>query len=615
MRLPLLLALTVLAGTASLAQPGPHQKPKESRFQRQAPFPSLPTVTLDAVGNGWGVAQTWARAKNLQGRILWVDGTANLERVSSEPKIVNLVNRIAEVGFNTIVFDVKPIVGYTLYPSKLTDKLTTWKGQNLPKDFDPLKFMARECKRRGVTLLVSLNAFSEGHRIAKEALAGNRQDFGPKAGPGYDLPDQQTVLYEPVLEARVPFSSETYPIDPSTDRMPTSDRAISVITRADRTKNPPARAVGVVIDDRGAVIMIRTTETWDITAVPENGSLLVGVGKAGEYLIRNARMGFGIGYASKPTFVKISDRPEQQMPLMMNPHHPRVRERGLDFIREILTNYKDVDGVMFDDRLRYGGLNADFSDITRAEFEKLVGEKLTWPDDVFQFTYTPGLGRGIKPGKWYDAWMAFRAETIRNWVAEARSTIRAIKPDGLFGVYAGSWFGEYNKYGAHYGSSEFNAGFSFMTDGYRKAGFASELDLMISGCYYPRATIAEAMEKMLPAGRTVEAAGQLTNRAIRDEAWSYAGIMLMDFYNNREGLKRALQAAAGSTQGVMVFDLSHKIDDVWDIFRSAFKERKKAPHAQRGLIAEVRKRRAELDKLGVKEPPVIIREGAPGAGH
>lgn len=610
--LSLLLAAMFAVATG---QTGPHQKPKESRFQRQAPFPSLPTVTLDAVGNGWGVAQTWARAKNLQGRVLWVDGTANLERVSSEAKIVNLVNRIAEVGFNTIVFDVKPIVGYTLYPSKLTDKLTTWKGQSLPKDFDPLKFMQRECKRRGVNLLVSLNAFSEGHRIAKEALAANKSDFGTKAGPGYDLPDQQTILYEPVLEARVPFSAERYPIDTMTDRMPSNGSKISVITRADKTKNPPKDAVGVVIDDRGAVIMVRTTANWDITAVPENGSLLVGTGPAGDYLLRNARMGFGIGYESKATFVKISDRPEQQMPLMMNPHHPKVRERGLDFIREILTNYRDVDGVMFDDRLRYGGLNADFSEITREEFEKLVGEKLQWPNDVFSFTYTPGLGRGIKPGKWYDAWMAFRAETIRNWVAEVRKTIRGIKPDGLFGVYAGSWFGEYNKYGAHYGSSEFNAGFSFMTDGYRKAGFAAELDLMISGCYYPRATIAEAMEKMTPAGRTVEAAGQLTNRAIRDEAWSYAGIMLMDFYNNPEGLKKALQAAAGSTQGVMVFDLSHKIDDVWHIFRAAFKEKKRAPHTMKGLILDVRKRRAELDKLGVKEPPVIIREGAPGAGH
>lgn len=606
----------VSIATLSIAQQAPvrtgNQKPAASRFELSAPLPGLPAVVLDVVGNGAGVAQQRARAANLQARILWIDGTANLDRVGTADKVSGLVKQVAAVGFNTIVFDVKPIVGYTLYPSKLTDKITRWKDQVLPIQFDPLEAMVRECKKNKISLLVSMNAFSEGHKLAKQAIDQNRTEFGGKPGPGYEMPDMQTVLYAPKLELKVPFTSETYPISERTDVFPTKETELAVFGKIDKTRKAPPDAVGVMVDANGAAISMKKASEWDFVGIPENGSLLVGIGKGAQFLQKNVRFGFGVHYRSVTQFVKISDQPNEQIPLMMNPHHPAVQDRALEFIKEVLTKY-DVDGVMFDDRLRYGGMNADFSDVTRAEFEKLVGRKLHWPDDVFEFTYGPDLTRGIKPGRWFDAWMTWRAETMRNWVVRAKETVKATRPKALFGVYAGSWFGEYNKYGSNYGSQSFNAGFSFLTDGYRKTGFASELDLLISGCYYRQATISEAMEKERPAGRTVEAAGQLTNRAIRDQAWTYAGIMLMDYYGNKRALKNALQAACGSTQGVMVFDLSHRINDVWEVFASAFKEPKKAPH-QTSILSEVRKRRSELDKMGHKDPPVIIREGANGTG-
>ena len=42
--------------------------------------------------------------------------------------------------------------------------------------------------------MVSLNAFSEGHRMAKEAEKDPNSPFG-KHGPGYALPEEQTVQY------------------------------------------------------------------------------------------------------------------------------------------------------------------------------------------------------------------------------------------------------------------------------------------------------------------------------------------------------------------------------------------------------------------------------------
>lgn len=611
LRWTLSVALCCL-GVVAQAQTDPHAKPKESRFQYSTPLPTLPGLMLDSVGNSYGVAQQFARNKDLQGRIIWVDGTANIERVNSDEKVAALCRRVADVGFNTIVFDVKPIIGYTMYPSALTDQITSWRGQVMPKGYDPLKAMAREAKKNGLCLLVSMNAFSEGHRMAKQALENNSSEFGHTPGPGYDRPDEQTVLYEPTLLLRAPFTTAKFEVNEKINVAPTVQNPLAVYTRIDKLKMPPV-SVGVVLDERGAVVTMQDSKNWDVKAIPMGGSILVGLDSAADYLRRNAKLGYGLYFESVPRFVKISDEPDQQIPLMMNPHHPNVQQRVLDFIKEVLGKY-EINGVLFDDRLRFGGMNADFSETTRAAFEKLVGEKLRWPDDVFTFTYGPALQRGVKPGKWYDAWMVWRAETMRNWVRRAREVVNTTRPGSLFGIYAGSWFGEYAKYGTNYGSNGFNAGFSFLTDGYKQAGFADQLDLMISGCYYQRATISDAMAKYANTGQTVEAAGQLTNRAIRDQAWTYAGISLMDFWNNKRGLKNALQAACGSTQGVMVFDYSHKFGEYVDVFAEAFSQKKRPPHMATGLLKQVRERRARLDKDGYKEPPVIIREGAEGTG-
>ena len=83
-----------------------------SRFQLVAPL-ALPPVRVDTRMAKYGVAQEMAAQQNLQARMLWIDATANLDRVNSAEKIDTLVNKIADAGFNTVVYEVKPIVGRT----------------------------------------------------------------------------------------------------------------------------------------------------------------------------------------------------------------------------------------------------------------------------------------------------------------------------------------------------------------------------------------------------------------------------------------------------------------------------------------------------------------------
>jgi hypothetical protein len=154
-----------------------------------------------------------------------------------------------------------------------------------------------------------------------------------------------------------------------------------------------------------------------------------------------------------------------------------------------------------------------------------------------------------------------------------------------------------------------------MSPGYRTAGVAPLLDFLISGCYYPTPTVYDAMSRGIGIGNSIEAAGSLTNRMVRDECWTYAGIDLDDFKDNPNELVKALQAACASTQGVMVFDLSHGADDAWPTLTKAFSQRKRPPHASMQALLNVRRTRAVQDKAGVVEQPVIIAAGSAGTGQ
>lgn len=586
-------------------------KPRETRYQLTAPLTTLPALMLDVDGNGVGIAQQTARSKSVQARILWIDGTANLTRVSSESSIQSLIRKAKEVGFNTVVFDVKPIVGYTLYPSKITSKITKWKAQKLDLNFDPLAAMSKVCNAEKMPLFVSMNTFAEGHRNAKNDA--NAAELFGKPGEGYSHKEWQTVLYEPTLQVTNVWHEASFPGSNLPNVLPANGESLGFFVKGSAPKSAPAGSYGVIVDDTGTVIQSVEPGSWTFPGIPEGGSIVLGVGKAAQFLRDNFKVNRRMVLESKPDFVTIDQRPEQQIPLMLNPASSAVQQRVLSFVDEISKNYS-IQGMIFDDRLRWAGMNADFSEETRSKFESYVGQKLEWPKDVFEYSYNFDLTKGLKPGKWFDTWMAWRCQVLTQWVSSARDTLQRNRPEAQLGVYAGSWYGEYPKYGNNWASTSLRAGFSFLNDNYRKTGYAGVVDFLITGCYYRVPTIYEALNHNLPAGRTVESAGQLMNRCVRDESWAYAGIQLMDFKNRKAALKNAIQAACGSTQGVMVFDVSHDIEEFWDVFAMAFHEKRDAPHSVSGLLNSVRNQRKQLDLLGKPEPPVIIREGAAGTG-
>jgi len=568
------------------------------------PLKGIPAVPLDEANNGIGIAQQVTRARGAQARVIWVDATANLNRTNSAQKITDMVAQIKKGGFNTIVMDVKPIVGYTLYPSKYAPKLTTWLGgKTLPAGFDPLAVMVQQAHANGLQLVASMNVFSEGHRDVKY-------------GPGYTHPEWQSTLYEPALSvmSNAPGAAPQGLSDRA-NLPPRTPDLLSVFTESGSLKAQPGSVVVLLNADERVVAQIDGAALAAISAnVPAGGSALVGGGPAGDWLRRFAPVGAQVSMLTNSAFVPISARPEQQVPLMTNPNDPAVQTRILSMVAEVVRNYP-VDGVIFDDRMRYAGANADFSPVTHAQFEAFVGHPVRWPDDVFTYQVSyPSLAKRIVPGPVYDAWLVFRTLTIRNWLASAVATVKAIRPTAQVSVYAGSWYPDYPTLGSNWAADDFSAGLRFLTPSYQKTGFAGLIDWLTTGCYYPPGTVADAIAAGRSAGESVEAAGQFSNRAVNDQTWVYAGIALSNYNGHPELLARALQAATASTQGVMVFDYSHNIDQFWPTFTAAFSTPAPPPQAVPGLLDDVRRRHAARKASGQPDPPVILYSGTPGTG-
>ena len=567
------------------------------RYVPAWPFPGLPTVKIDERQAKIGVAQEFVARDRLQGRVLWIDGTANLERCSSDEMIAALMSRVASAGFNTVVYDVKPIVGRTLYPSKYAEKMTEWKGQTMPADYDPLAAMVREAHANGLSLLVSMNAFSEGHSYSKRDENLPNTQFG-KPGWGYEHPELQTWVLRSRSTIASPLSfGLAIPLSPTVNRME-GDAAVF-----NSVASLPVAEWYLALDERGAVISSGTEK-------PTSGFSFVAFRGTSRAYADFFPVGVTPAFSTTSSFVPAAQS-QDQIPLMMNPHHPEVQARTFAFVEEVFANY-DVDGLLFDDRLRFAGLDADFSEYSRDLFERYVGRQVAWPEDVYRPTVDFRLRTGIEPGPLFDAWLTWRAETLTDWVKEVR---RRVPSGKVFGIYAGSWYGDYAQYGNNYGSTELEAGFPYLTRHYRETGFAKHLDVLITGCYYAVPTIVDAMAVSGPIGRTVEAAGVVSNRVARDQCWTYAGIMLSDFKGDKDLMARAMQAAAATTQGIMVFDLSHDIDQYWEVFERAFlPDPRLAPHQKPGLIDLVRRTRLVWESNGWKEPPFPFFPGAPGAG-
>lgn len=541
--------------------------PLAAAFPRPAQAQLLPPANAD------GIAQAVIQQAGLEGRVLWLDGTANLERLSTRAGVSAVFDHCARAHINTLVVDVKPLSGHVLYESKYAPKLKEWKGFRYPVGYDLLRTALEEGKKRGLKVYANINVFSDGHKLMN-------------TGPIYEKPDQQTVIYD-VVRTLITPRGERKALAMGVNRAP-DDGEIAVYDagyRAPRVVGP-GEAFALVLSDRVEAVVDGSLAPSKGVRIPSDGYLLVGKGEGAKWLLQNVRVGDQPAWAVNDKFIPVVDAPSETVAAFMNPANPTSREYELKIVDEIVSNY-DVDGIVFD-RMRYAGLQSDFSELSRQKFEEYLGRPLDrFPADIYSFD--PNPSRSLVWGPYFKQWLEWRAKNILSWLDEASRLVHTKRPAAKIGVYVGSWYKTYYTVGVNWASDEFAPGYDWMSPAYNTTGYAHLLDWVATGCYHPIATREQAKNAGLDDSYTVQAAAELANQAIGDMAFHYAGVYALDYKGSPEAFLEAIQAARQYSQGVMLFDLSH-IEEYgwWNVLEEAFKEKKDAPHDVPQLLTAVR---------------------------
>lgn len=388
---------------------------------------------------------------------LWVDATANLERLANDvDSIDKYVIKAKEVGFTDLVVDVRTISGEVMYKSNIASQLKSWKGVERTATFDYLGEFVKSARKHGMRIYASMNTFSGGHLYSpfwEESQRGER-----------DVPATQ----------HPEWVSENY--------------------------------------------------TWNGTSA----------------IIESMWDMYG-GKNSKTT-------------AFLNPVNDEVQSYILSIINEITANY-EIDGVILD-RARFDGIEADFSELTRARFEAYIGESVTnWPNDIYELTGANEKKEGI----WYNKWLEFRASVIYNFIKQASVLVK--NNNKKIGTYVGAWYATYYNEGVNWASRTYDPSltYSWATVDYKNYAYAEELDFIITGCYSSTEsgvkTYATLSQKVIN-GAIPHAAGLYME--------DYNAVEKTKLNAGKEAYQKCLISARKEAGNIMIFDMVQLNNDLYN---------------------------------------------------
>ncbi|MFC6997258.1 alpha amylase family protein [Rufibacter roseus] len=267
---------------------------------------------------------------------------------------------------------------------------------------------------------------------------------------------------------------------------------------------------------------------------------------------------------------------------MTNPALPEVRQYELSVLKELITMYPKLDGIVLD-RVRYDGIEADFSEASRKMFEQYIGQKVTnFPADIYTYS-TTAKNKDGKPervrGPLFNQWIEWRAKVIHDFIYEARAELKKINPNLIFGDYTGSWYPTYYEVGVNWASKEYDPSekFDWASKNYKNFGYAEALDLYTTGSYYFEVEKKEAKNidpntvNRTEAGQdkgtddwyTVEGSAEMAMKITKGKVPVYAGIYVEQYEDDREQFVKALKMCRAKSDGAMVFDIVHVINKGW----------------------------------------------------
>lgn len=270
---------------------------------------------------------------------------------------------------------------------------------------------------------------------------------------------------------------------------------------------------------------------------------------------------------------------------MINPINPDFQAHILNVLKEVTTKYPKLDGFILD-RVRYDGIMADFSDLSRTKFEEYLGEKIeSFPADIYEWKTDANGKSNYVRGKHFNKWIEWRAKNIYDFMALARQTVKQVNPDISFGTYTGAWYPSYFEVGVNWASNQYDPSkdFDWATPEYKNFGYAGLLDMYATGNYYTNVTMDEYLKNNNIVVNETDSKGATGTwycvegscqkiRGILNGRKFMGGILVDQFYENRPQLSRSIAMNIQASDGLMVFDIVHIIrKNLWKEVEEGFK--------------------------------------------
>ena len=267
---------------------------------------------------------------------------------------------------------------------------------------------------------------------------------------------------------------------------------------------------------------------------------------------------------------------KQKYSAMLNPALEEVQEYQLSILKELVVMYPELDGIVLD-RVRYDGIEADFSNASRELFEQYLGKEVAkFPSDIF--TYSEDGSTRIK-GTLFNKWLEWRASVIHNFIFETREELKNINKNLEFGDYTGSWYPSYYEVGVNWASKEYDpsSDFEWATPEYKNYGYAEALDIFLTGNYFYEVDKKEAEDidttsvVRTEAGQTlgkedwytVEGSAELVNEVVKGKTPVYAGLYVEQYKDDPAQFVKALKMCREKSDGAMIFDIVHIVNFGW----------------------------------------------------
>lgn len=266
---------------------------------------------------------------------------------------------------------------------------------------------------------------------------------------------------------------------------------------------------------------------------------------------------------------------KDKLVLFTNPALKEVQDHEISLFKEVAAKY-DFDGIMLD-RARYDNIQSDFSDSSRTQFEKYIGQSVErFPEDIYEWVKGDDDKYTRKDGPLFKQWIEWRASVIYKFFERARNEIKAVNPDVKFAAYTGAWYPSYFEVGVNWASNNYDPSteFDWATPDYKKYAYAELLDLYTNGNYYSNVTLDEYRQsnglhknetdsELAKGEHLCVEGGCLYSRKLLGDNKFLGGIYVEDYIKDSTKFKSAVEMNLKMSDGLMIFDIVHIINKDW----------------------------------------------------